>query len=93
MTTESPGSHPHADRPNWRPATTLEEYQRNVVEGLEPFSQRRAAKAMGVSLGKIQRMKLLTHVPEELSKILWAARVGSRTMAEVGRALKTGFVE
>ena len=32
----SPGSHPHSDRPNWRPAETVEEYLNNVREGLEP---------------------------------------------------------
>jgi integrase len=41
----SPGSHPHSDRPNWQPATTIDDYLRNCREGLEEYPDRRAAKA------------------------------------------------
>ena len=49
MTNGTPGSHPHSDRPNWRQAETLDEYLANCREGLEQYSDRRAAKLMGVS--------------------------------------------
>jgi hypothetical protein len=32
---------------NWSPATTFEEYVRNVREGLEAYSDRRAARLLG----------------------------------------------
>ncbi len=44
----SPGSHSHADQPNWRPAVTADEYLNNCSEGLEVYSERRMAKLMGV---------------------------------------------
>ena len=55
MTTErtdkdgSPGSHPHSDRPNWRPAETADEYLRNCREGLEQYSDRKFARLTGMS--------------------------------------------
>jgi hypothetical protein len=42
----SRGSHPHSDRPNWRPAETYDEYVSNCQEGLEEWSERRAAKLL-----------------------------------------------
>ena len=43
-TTCSPGSNPHADRPNWRPPETIGEYVSNCQENLEVYTDRRFAK-------------------------------------------------
>ncbi len=48
-TNGSPGSHPYADRRNWQPAETIEDYFHNVEEGLEENSDRCAAKLIGES--------------------------------------------
>ena len=44
-----PGSHPHADQPNWKPADNADDYLRNCEDGLEKFSERRFAKLFGAS--------------------------------------------
>ena len=62
----SPGSHPHEDRPNWRRAETIDEYVNNCREGLEQYSDRRAAKLFGVSRAKLWRMQLMAEIPEDL---------------------------
>jgi hypothetical protein len=82
----SPGSHPHADRRNWKPAETLEEYLQNCREGLENFSQRKAARLLGVSRSELQRWE----IPEPLFEALLNARrpPSTKALAEVGRALR-----
>src|SRR5438132_11901850 len=74
----SPGSHPHADRPNWRPANTLEDYIANCQEGLEQYSDRRAAKLFGVSRMEIYRWQLMASLPDDLVERLFAARRAGR---------------
>jgi hypothetical protein len=88
-----PGEHPHADRPNWQPATTIDDYLRNCHEGLERYSDKHAAELLGCSRVELWRMKLMAEIPESLFEELLAhgSRVpGSRSLAQVGRALKNG---
>jgi len=86
----SPGSHPHADRPNWRPAETFDEYMANCREGLEEYSERRAAKLMGVSRTALWRTRLMAEIPEELADRLLAAGLSTKAMAQVALAVKRG---
>jgi hypothetical protein len=58
IATGPPGSHPHSDRPNWRPTETPDDYLRNCRECLETFSGRRFAKLMGMSRAHLWRAKL-----------------------------------
>ena len=86
----SPGSHPHADRRNWKPAETIDEYLQNCREGLEDYSQRKAAGLWRVSRSELQRWELMAEIPEPLFEALLAApRVPSTTaLAGVARALR-----
>jgi hypothetical protein len=62
----SPGSHPHADRPNWRKSETADDYLSNCREGLEEWSQRRYAKLAGVSRAQLWRQHWMAALPDEL---------------------------
>jgi hypothetical protein len=86
----SPGSHPHADRRNWKPAETIDEYLQNCREGLEDYSQRKAAGLWGVSRSELQRWRLMADIPEPLFEaLLSASRAPStKSLGEVGRALR-----
>ena len=86
----SPGSHPHSDRPNWQPAESIDDYLSNCREGLEEFSERRAAKVMGVSRAWIWRAKLLATIPEELFERLVEGPepTSPRELGNVARALR-----
>jgi hypothetical protein len=86
----SPGSHPHADRRNWQPATTFEDYLRNVREGLEPLSERRAAKLMGVRRIEVYRWRLMAELPDDLFEALLSAGAvsSSKALAQIALALK-----
>jgi ribosomal protein S14 len=89
MRTGSPGNHPHSDRRNWRPATTLDEYLRNCREGLEEHSDRRLAKFMGWSRIHLYRVRAMASLPDELFECLLAAGVlSSAEMARVANALR-----
>ncbi len=86
----APGSHPHSDRPNWRPAETADEYVRNCQEGLETYSERRMAKLLGISRARLWRWKLMAEIPEELFERLLAEMnhvPSTKELANVGRAL------
>ncbi len=86
----SPGSHPHSDRPNWRPAETAKEYVSNCQEGLEAYSERRMAKMLGVSRARLWRWKLMAGIPEELFEHLLVETdhvPSTKELANVGRAL------
>ena len=86
----SPGSHPHADRPNWQPAETAAEYFRNCQEGLETFSQRRLAKILGVSRIVLWRARMLAEIPEDLFERILAQpdhKTSTRELASIGAAL------
>jgi len=86
----SPGSHPHADQPNWRPADNLHDYLQNCREGLEEYSERRVAKLFGVSRAEIWRWKLMSELPEDLFEALLKAkrRASSKSLAAVALALR-----
>jgi hypothetical protein len=89
LTSGSPGSHPHADRPNWQPATTADEYISNVREGLEPLSKRRLAKLLGMTRIELYRVELMSELPEELFERLLAAGVrSSKGLAAIALAIK-----
>jgi hypothetical protein len=85
-----PGSHPHADQPNWRPADTFADYVRNCQEGLEPYSDRRAAKLLGISRAELWRWKLMAELPEALFESLLkeGRKSSSKALASVASALK-----
>ncbi len=86
----SPGSHPHSDRPNWRPAETANDYLRNCDDGLETYSERRMAKLLGVSRTALWRWKMMAEIPEELfERLLTEANhvPSTKELANIGRAL------
>jgi hypothetical protein len=88
----SPGSHPHADQPNWRPATTIDEYLKNCREGLEIFSDRRFAKLMGWSRMMVWRARLFNTIPRDLlDRLIEGDPPASVTaIAHIGQALASG---
>jgi hypothetical protein len=81
---------PHADRPNWRPADTFADYIRNCQEGLEPYSDRRAAMLLGISRAELWRWKLMAELPEALFEALLKAgrKPTSKALASVASAIK-----
>jgi hypothetical protein len=86
----SHGSHPHADRPNWRPAETIGDYMSNCREGLEDFSERRAAKLLGMTRVQLYRAKLMAELPDDLFELLLKERLSSKATAQVALALRRG---
>jgi hypothetical protein len=81
----SPGSH----LPNWRPASTAEDYLRNCREGLEKYSERRLAELMGWPRIRIHRAKLMGELPEALfERLLAAGLLSAMALANVAIALK-----
>jgi hypothetical protein len=93
--TGSPGSHPHSDRPNWRPAETFDEYLSNCRDGLEKFSERRAAKLLGVPRAQLWRWKLMAEIPKDLLDLILATakrekiKLSTKMLAYVGQSLRT----
>lgn len=85
-----PGNHPHADQPNWRPASTIEEYVRNCQEGLEAYSDRHTAKLLDISRAELWRWELMAELPEALFEALLKAgrKPSSKALASVASALK-----
>jgi hypothetical protein len=74
---------------NWQPATTIGDYLRNCREGLEEYSDRRAAKLMGCPRIQLYRAKLMAELPDDLFEELLAAGVtSSKALAQVALALK-----
>jgi hypothetical protein len=72
---------------NWSPATTFEEYVRNVREGLEAYSDRRAARLLGWPRIAIYRAKLMAELPEPLFEALMDADVlSAKALAQVALA-------
>jgi hypothetical protein len=87
--TGSPGSHLR----NWQPATTFTEYVRNCQEGLEAYSDRRAARLLGVPRIEIYRWKLVASIPDELFERLLnddEIKPSVKMFAAVGQALERG---
>lgn len=85
----SPGSHPHADRPNWRPAETPDDYLRNCREGIEEYSERRYAQLLGAPRIALWRGRMMAEIPDELFERLLRApgRPSSKALAQIGAAL------
>jgi len=90
MNDGTPGGHLHADRRNWRPASTIEEYLENCRAGLEAYSDRRAAKLMGHSRTAVWRTKLIAELPSDLfDRLIEQERPPSiRELASIARALR-----
>jgi hypothetical protein len=88
----SPGSHPHSDRPNWRPAHTIDEYLANCREGAEDYSDRRAAKLLGISRAELWRWNLMATLPEDLVERLLSLRPQptTKSLALIAQALAGG---
>ncbi|NIA67574.1 hypothetical protein HBA54_03125 [Pelagibius litoralis] len=86
----SPGSHPHSNRPNWQVAETADDYIRNVQDGLEPYSERRLAKLLGVSRMAVYRWQAMAEIPESLFEELLAQDKppSRRELAAIGLALE-----
>jgi hypothetical protein len=89
----SPGSHPHSDRPNWRPAETIDEYVANCRDGLEQYSDRHAAKLLGVPRVHVYRMRLAAEISDDLFERLLekpSRPPGLKQLAAVALALRSG---
>ena len=87
----TPGSHPHSDRPNWQPAESIVNYLQNCREGLETYSERRAAKLLGWSRVKLWRVQQAQKLPDDLFDRLLKAVPGKlpswRELASIAQAL------
>jgi hypothetical protein len=75
---------------NWQPATTIDDYLRNCREGLEEYSDRRAAKLFGWSRIRLYRAKLMAEIPAALFEALLEADINGRELAAIGRVFATG---
>jgi hypothetical protein len=86
-----PGEHPHSDRPNWRPAETVDEYFLNVREGLEKPSIERLTKLLGLNRTRSWRARQMSHVPAGLfGRLLKGDVTGTKQLAQIGLALRRG---
>jgi hypothetical protein len=90
-----PGEHPHSDRPNWRPAETIEEYLRNIEEGLEKPSIERLTKLAGLNRTLAWRARQMAHIPAGLFDRLIrgglrAGLHGTKQLAQIGLAYRRG---
>ncbi len=88
----SPGSHPHSDQPNWRPAETFEDYLSNCREGLEEYSDRRAAVLRGTTRIELWRWQMMAAIPDDLfDRLLHGCpELGAKGLAQIGQALSGG---
>lgn len=86
-----PGEHPHADRRNWRPAETAEEYLANCLAGLERFSDKRFAQILGKPRIFVHRARAVANIPKDLFERLLDEGPPSETMlAYIGQAIREG---
>jgi hypothetical protein len=87
--TGSPGSHPHSDRPNWRPGDddADELLTQKIRDALRSgvASEREIARLTGLSRKQIWQFKLWAAIPAGLWDRLVAAQVGKRGAAVIGR--------
>jgi hypothetical protein len=83
-----PREHPHSDRPNWRPAETVEEYLFNVREGLERSSVERLTKLLGMGRMMSWRARQMTHIPEGLVDRLIKGGLRTKQLAQIGLAFR-----
>jgi hypothetical protein len=56
---DSEGGYPGSQGRNWSPAETIDDYMRNCREGLEIWSDRRAAKLLGMNRMQYRKALLL----------------------------------
>jgi hypothetical protein len=92
----SPGSHPHADQPNWRLADNPWDYARNCQEGLETFSERHFAKLFGISRAELWRWRLMANLSDDLFEALLKApgiKASSKSLAAAALLLERGPYE
>jgi hypothetical protein len=83
--TGTPGSHGR----NWQPAQNIDDYLRNVREGLEEYSDRRAAKLLGYSRARLYRAKLMAEIPDDLFDLLLAHGVlSTKELANVAKGIR-----
>jgi hypothetical protein len=82
-----PGSHPHADRPNWLPAETADDYLRNCREGLEEFSERRMARLLGLPRMKLWQIQMMAEIPDALFERLLCRKPSTKALAQIGAFL------
>lgn len=91
-----PGVHPHSDRLNWQPADTMDEYLANCREGLETFTDKRAAKLCGMSRVGVYRARLMARLPESLfERLIVVARetkhgLSKKMFANIAIAIANG---
>jgi hypothetical protein len=85
-----PGEHPHSDRPNWRPAETVEEYFRNVEDGLEKPGVEQLTKLLDLNRTMAWRARLIASIPDDLFDRLVKGGVRTRQLAQVGLAFSRG---
>jgi hypothetical protein len=85
-----PGEHPHSDRPNWRPAETVEEYLHNIREGLENHSIERMTKLLDINRTLGWRARQMTYIPEALFGRLAKAGIATRQLAQIGQVFRDG---
>jgi hypothetical protein len=84
----SPGSHPHADRPNWRPGDDdIDELKlQKLTDALRNgISERELAKLLGTSRTAHWRWRTMAQIPRGLSERLLKAHVGMRALIFIGR--------
>jgi len=70
---------------NWQPAEKIEDYLSNCREGLETYSDRRAAKLLGWPRVRVYRAIMMASLPKELFEHLVKRGVGSRSMAQIAQ--------
>jgi hypothetical protein len=74
---DSEGGYPGSQGRNWSPAETIDDYMRNCREGLEIWSDRQAAKLLGMNRMQYRKALLLAELPDELFEaLLEGARQG-----------------
>ena len=86
------GQDPRLEDVTQDPAETVEEYDANVREGLEEYSERRWLKLAGISRAEAWRWKQMAAIPDELFERLLASdiKVSTKSLAAVGHALNGG---
>ena len=88
-----PGEHPHSDRPNWRPAETLDEYLSNCQEGLEQYTYDRDYKLIGMNRMEGWRCRKWNQLPPDLIDYLLSQRkvkLSSRGLAQIAQFFERG---
>jgi hypothetical protein len=76
---------------NWRPATTFDEYVQNCRDGLEEYSDRRAAKLLDWPRIQVYRAELISQIPRPVFNALVEGDVcGIKELAAIGLAFQSG---